>query len=46
VILEAFLPGTEPTAVSSGRPASFENGAAPETGGSPPRSVPSTGGLY
>jgi penicillin-binding protein 1A len=48
VILEAFLPGTEPTAVSppGGATASIEGGVEPGTPGRPPRSVPQTGGLY
>jgi penicillin-binding protein 1A len=50
VILEAFLPGTEPTAVSPprGTTASIVDGVEPGTAtpGRPPRSVPQTGGLY
>jgi penicillin-binding protein 1A len=50
VILEAFLPGTEPTAVSppGGATASINDGLEPGTAtpGRPPRSVPQTGGLY
>jgi penicillin-binding protein 1A len=50
VILEAFLPGTEPTAVSPprGATASIHDGVEPGTAtpGRPPGSTPQTGGLY
>jgi penicillin-binding protein 1A len=50
VILEAYLPGTEPTAVSPrrGATASIVDGvdSGPAGSGQAPRSVPPTGGLY
>ncbi|HSA80138.1 MAG TPA: penicillin-binding protein 1A [Geminicoccaceae bacterium] len=50
VILEAFLPGTEPTTVSPprGATASIDDGVEPGTDAPsrPPGSVPQTGGLY
>jgi penicillin-binding protein 1A len=46
-ILEAYLPGTEPTQTSTGRrlalPDNGQNGAAPA---SRPLTVPQSGGLY
>ena len=46
-ILEAYLPGTEPTQASTGRRlAPVENGGEIETPSSRPQSVPQTGGLY
>ena len=45
VILEAFMPGTEPTAVSTGRTASIE-GAPPGTSGAASGRTPQPGGLY
>jgi penicillin-binding protein 1A len=46
-ILEAYLPGTEPTQASTGRRvAPVENGSGVEMPSSPPQSVPQTGGLY
>ena len=50
VILEAFMPGTEPTAVSPPRGATASIGDAIDSGtaapGRAPRSAPPTGGLY
>jgi penicillin-binding protein 1A len=46
-ILEAYMPGTEPTATSTAlRVAPPDDGAAPAPGALPPRGVPQTGGLY
>ena len=46
-ILEAYMPGTEPTATSTAlRMAPLENGEAPAPGPLPPRGVPPAGGLY
>jgi penicillin-binding protein 1A len=44
VILEAFMPGTEPTTVSTGRTASIDG--APGDGGRAGAPSPQTGGLY
>ena len=46
-ILEAYMPGTEPTATSTAlRMAPPENGEAAAPGPRPQRGVPQTGGLY
>jgi hypothetical protein len=46
-ILEAYMPGTEPTATSTAlRIAPPANGEAPAPGALPQRGVPQTGGLY
>jgi len=46
VILEAFLPGTEPTAVSRGRTARVDGAAGAGTTGGASNGAPNTGGLY
>jgi penicillin-binding protein 1A len=46
VILEAFLPGTEPTAVSRGRTARADGRASPGTAGGASGRPPQAGGLY
>jgi penicillin-binding protein 1A len=46
VILEAFLPGTEPTAVSRGRPVGIDGGAGSEAANGGTRRPPQAGGLY
>jgi penicillin-binding protein 1A len=47
-ILEAYMPGTEPTATSTALRVAPppDDGVAPAPGALPPRGVPQTGGLY
>jgi penicillin-binding protein 1A len=46
VILEAFLPGTEPTAVSRGGTVRVDGGAGPDAANGGSRRAPQAGGLY